>query len=149
MMRLLRATVSCVVVGMIWLSPPALAQSVITAYFVPFEIETYVPITPTTISDAAWEKWTISSKRKMSHLIDLLSRGSAGSFDEHRVRVMIVAGSRTYLIDASGIALVGKEAIQIDRSKLEVFRKSLSGGERKVLRSQSGNQSEESGRGRE
>ena len=104
----------------------AFGGEVTIVYFVPFEIETYVPITQETITAEAWEKWTISSKTQRSRLFAILNQGGQGKFDEKRVRVMVRAGKQTYFIDSDGVVLrKGKLNVRIDKAAFVRFRDSL------------------------
>jgi len=114
---------------------------VTTVYFVPFEIETYVPITQATIISEAWEKWTISSKSKTSSLIALLNHGDEETFDENRVRGLILSGNQTFFIDANGVASTnGKLGLRIDKARFVRFRDSLHPDQRKILKRNTGRQ---------
>lgn len=113
-----------------------------TVYFVPFDIETYVPITRSTIMSIAWEKWTISSESETSRLINLLSYGVEGKFDEGKVRALVLSNNKAYFIDSSGVALIdsnwavleGKPGVRIDKAEFVKFRDSLRADERQMLR---------------
>ena len=101
---------------------------VATVYFVPFEIETYVPITQATIISQAWEKWTISSQSQTSSLIALLNHGDEWKFDESRVRGLVVSENQTFFVDANGVASAnGKLGIKIDKSLFLLKTKKKSG----------------------
>ena len=114
---------------------------VTTVYFVPFEIETYVPITQATIISQAWEKWTISSKSQTSSLIALLNHGDEETFDENRVRGLILSGNQTFFVDANGVASTkGKLGIRIDKAMFVKFRDSLHADQRKILKRNTGRQ---------
>jgi hypothetical protein len=115
--------------------------NVTTVYFVPFEIETYVPITQATIISQAWEKWTISSKSQTSSLIALLNHGDEETFDENRVRGLILSGNQTFFVDANGVASTkGKPGIRIDKAMFVKFRDSLHTDQRKILKRNTGRQ---------
>ena len=114
---------------------------VTTVYFVPFEIETYVPITQATIISQAWEKWTISSKSQTSSLIALLNHGDEETFDDNRVRGLILSGNQTFFVDANGVASTkGKLGIRIDKAVFVKFRDSLHADQRKMLKRNTGRQ---------
>jgi len=114
---------------------------VTTVYFVPFEIETYVPITKATIISQAWEKWTISSESQTSSLIALLNHGDERTFDENRVRGLILSGNQTFFVDANGVASTkGKLGIRIDKVMFVKFRDSLRTDQRKILKRNTGRQ---------
>jgi hypothetical protein len=108
--------------------------AVTTAYFVPFDIETFVPITQENIISEAFEKWTISSKSQTSSLVALLSHGIEGQFDGSHVRLSVSAENKTFFVDAKGVASTnGKTGIYIDKSTLAQFRDSLTAYQRKIL----------------
>ena len=112
----------------------ALAQDTITVYFVPFEIETYVPITPDTIVSKAWERWTLAGKRENSRLLRVLSRGHSATYDGKRTRLLIVAGERSYYVDSSGVVHThGRHDVQVENAALIEFRDSLLPEQRKIL----------------
>ena len=98
-------------------------------YFVPFEVETYVPITQTTIMSSAWEKWTISSKSEIARLSTLLNRGEDDKFDRNRVRGLVLINKQTYFIDSNGVALMRKASVRIDRDQFGSFRDLLRANE--------------------
>jgi len=112
-------------------------ESTTKVYFVPFEVETYVPITPETIESQAWEKWTISSKEENSRLLRILRGGPEGAYDKNKTRVLIIFGKESYYVDSSGVVrLDGKRDARIDKSALITFRDSLRPDQRQDLRKQ-------------
>lgn len=114
----------------------ALAENTITVYFIPFEVETYVPVTKNDIISQAWEKWTISSKDQHYQLIKLLDKGNKKEFDEGMVRCLILSDNQTYLIDYNGVVIKdGTSGVVIDKSKFLQFRKSLNSNEIQELKS--------------
>jgi len=135
MIHLLKLKTTLLVFSLFLFAPNVFGADVTTVYFVPFQIETYVPITRVTVVSQAWEKWTISSKSQTSSLIALLNRGDEETFDEYRVRVLILSGNQTFFIDANGVASTkGKLGIGIDKAMFIKFRDSLHTDQRKILR---------------
>jgi hypothetical protein len=133
--HLLKLKMNLVVFSLFIFASNVFGADVTTVYFVPLEIETYVPITRATVISQAWEKWTISSKSQTSSLIALLNHGDEETFDENRVRVLILSGNQTFFIDANGVASTkGKLGIGIDKAMFIKFRDSLHTDQRKILK---------------
>ena len=106
-------------------------------YYIPFQVETYIPVTPETIVDQAWEKWSISEERGRSRLFAILSHGHGSAFDKNRVRALVIAGEKRYLIDTNGVVLSKSKESQgtvIDKKAFMEFRDSLRADQRQVLR---------------
>lgn len=131
--------VAALVIGLC-MAPHCLAasgQAGITVFFVPLDVETYVPITPETIMSQAWEKWAISPGAETSRLLQLLSPGTKGTFDANRTRVMIIFKRQVYCVDSNGVARAKSGSdFRIDKSALAKFRDSLPARERQILKSQ-------------
>ena len=120
--------------GLLLCSLNAFGKDAVVVYFIPFEIETYVPVTQETIVSSAWEKWTISSKDEISYLIELLNSGKKGDFDGKRVRGFVCINNQNYFIDSNGVVLKGKLSIQMDKAKFLKFRNSLRDDQKQSLR---------------
>lgn len=136
MSYLIKFKVILIGLSLVLLTPKTFGADVTTVYFVPFEIETYVPITQETIISQAWEKWTISSKSKNSMLISLLKNGNAAKFDENRVRCLVISKNQNFLIDANGVVSTKEElGVRADIGKFYKFQDSLQIGQRKILKS--------------
>ena len=103
-------------------------------YFVPFEIETYVPITIDTITCQAREKWILSDNSDVATLNRLLNPGNDAKFDSARVRVKISASNETYFIDAEGVVLTDKHSFKIDKIAFVKFAESLTKKQRHLFK---------------
>ena len=110
------------------------AEGIATVYFVPFEVETYVPITRATIVSQAWEKWTISKGREIAVLVKMLTHGPAESFDENRVRALVIRDTQMYYVDSEGVVSNRNVNIKIDKTEFLKFRDSLKSEQRKKIR---------------
>lgn len=113
------------------IAPHAEARNVITVYYVPFRIETYVPVTQGTIICQAREIWTISNEAHVSRLRNLLKPEDQARFEGKRVRAKISDGGEDTYIDAEGVALRGKVSFRIDKVGFESFARSLGADEHK------------------
>jgi len=126
--------VSLLSFSLLFSGPGAFGGGATTVYFVPFEIDTYVPITRATIISDAWEKWVISSNSETSRLFTLLSNGPEDRFDENNVRGLVLSDNESYLIDSNGVVLKGKLSIRIDKAQFVRFKDSLRPDQRQVIR---------------
>ena len=111
-----------------------LGGNVVTVYFIPFEIETYVPITTATIVCEAREKWTITDASQVTRLTSLLSQGKEAPFNDRRVRVQVSRGNQNYYIDSEGVVLKGKSSYRINKVEFVQFAESLRAGQRQSLK---------------
>ncbi len=112
----------------------AVGDDAATVYFIPFQVETYIPVTEETIVSQAWEKWTTSSKSEISRLTTLLEHGSESKFDGNRVRAMVLLDGQRYLIDSNGVVKTkGRASIRIDKGKFIEFLTSLRASQREEL----------------
>ena len=131
---LLKLKVCLVSFGLFLFSSSVLGGSVATVYFVPFEIETYVPITRDTIISDAWEKWSLSSESEASRLLALLNHGNQDKFDEGNVRALVLYGHHRYFVDSNGVALGEKSSVKIDKARFVSFGASLRADQRQTLK---------------
>ena len=114
---------------------PAFSEATTTVYFIPFDVETYIPVTQADIASRAWEQWNISSHVETTRLITILNRGPKQTFDSSKVRCLIVVSSiQTYLIDANGVVSQANNlGTTLDKAEFEQFRDSLKAGERVIF----------------
>jgi hypothetical protein len=117
--------------GMILCLKPIWGGELVTVYYVPFQIETYVPITESTIISKAWEKWALDSDEKISELNTILHSGEQSKFEGARVRMLVVSANHKVYIDSNGVASEdGQVGIRIDKNAFLKFRESLSAEEK-------------------
>ena len=116
----------CVVIGLFLLVSCAKGRPIMTVYFMPFSVSTYVPVTPKDIACQAEEKWTITDIAQASTLITILNYGDKANFDNNRVRMLVSSNGKSYYIDQDGVALYGKITHKIDLGRIDAFRKSMS-----------------------
>ena len=137
----MKLKMSLAVFSLFVFSSAVFGAEVTTVYFIPFEVETYIPVTRATIISQAWEQWTISSKSQTASLIALLNHGDEETFDEFRVRGLVLSGNQTFCIDTNGVASTkGKLGIRIDKAMLVKFRDSLRADQRRTLKRNTGRQ---------
>lgn len=114
------------------LGTPALGSETVTVYFIPFEIETYVPVTKESIVCDSSEVWTVADKSQIADLTEILRAGSRATFNEKMVRVRIERNGAISYIDAKGTLAAAKSSYQIDRVRFARFGQSLGPEQRKV-----------------
>ena len=105
----------------------------ITVYFVPFQLETYLPITPLTIKCQAKEKWLLTDQSQIDRLLELFGKGNTANFDDRRVRVLISSDNFNIFVDSNGVALMDGKSIKVDKYEFENFAKSLDSNQRQFL----------------
>jgi hypothetical protein len=111
----------CVGVVLFLLPSCASATSALTVYFIPYAVDTYVPVTPDDITCRAWEKWTITDATQASNLISLLTHGEKGDFSGRLVRMLVSSENKNYYVDQTGVVLVGKSTHKIDLKQIDDF----------------------------
>lgn len=100
------------------LTANALAQGRI--YSIPFEVETYLPVTRATIEREAWEQLDFQNDSQFQSFVGLLNRERTRKFNESRVRYLVKCGSHKYFIDADGIVVgYGENPMSIDKFQFE------------------------------
>jgi hypothetical protein len=105
----------------------------LTIYYIPFNVETYSPVTKATISCSAEHKWIITNTVTIGRLESILTNGSPAQFDSNRVRVKIVSNSETYYLDAAGVKTNKNESIKIDKIAFTRLLDSLSPNDKRAL----------------
>jgi hypothetical protein len=101
-------------------------------YLIPFEVETYVPVTRDSIACEAHEVWTFSKAAQTRRLLVFLSGGTAVDggtairFDEKRVRVKVSSSNRTAFVDSDGVVAQDKTT-RIDKREFVELLKTLAG----------------------
>ncbi len=98
-------------------------------YYIPFQVETYEPVTPENIKEKA--KYTIESKdrHRISQLLDLMSGGrKCEGFDNKRVRLLVLfeGGKPEIMVDAEGNVSEGKKLHVLSAREFEKLKKLLS-----------------------
>lgn len=106
---------------------------VVTAYFVPFEIETLIPITEHTIVCRAWEKWTLSDENILS-ITAIMVPDEKALFDAKRVRLRIVDGDIIFFADADGVVIKDGLSFKLDKEKFTQFASSVQVSQRQSRR---------------
>jgi len=133
---MIRPTIISVVAGLVSITQSMATfanNTQTTVFLVPFQIETYMPVTRQTIECDALEKWVLAKESHAAHLTDLLRDDVDVKFDEQRVRAKIVMPSSVIYIDSNGTAIRGEKLARVD---VEQFTATLSklGASRTLLR---------------
>lgn len=74
----------------------------IKIYAIPFEIETYLPVTKETIREKTWEEFELVDDAQIKKFWTLFNNKNKGKFDHDKIRCLIVANDRRHFIDADG-----------------------------------------------
>lgn len=71
-------------------------------YYVPFNVETYVPVTINNIEDMAFYKFEVHNNSELAiKLINLLEQNGHNDFDDKRVRLKVINNGKTYYVDSN------------------------------------------------
>jgi hypothetical protein len=105
----------------------AFTKELMVIYFIPFEVQTYIPITKNTIISSAWEKFEISDKTTSNRFIRLFVRHNNNKieFDEKNVRILVVHKKDYYFVDMNGVAVKNDMLFRIDKIKFLQLRDSV------------------------
>ena len=97
---------------------PKLSAKVIV-FWVPLEIETYLPVTAKNIEQRAFKIVAIRNERQAGQVISLIRRSNQ-RIEAGRIRIKISTDTEFYNFDAEGIGVSSKgEAVKIDIQKLK------------------------------
>ena len=84
-------------------------------YFIPFQVETYEPITPENIREKATYRICVESEKAGTELLGIVSaRLATKGFDSRKVRLLIedVPGAHEILVDSEGhLRAAGEEGV--------------------------------------
>lgn len=90
----------------------------VDVFWVPPEVETYIPVTVDSIEKAAFKIVHIKDKRQADELIALIEK-SEQTVDGKRIRIKISTGNKSYSFDSNGVGVSSTgEAVRIELSKL-------------------------------
>lgn len=95
-------------------------------YFIPFDVETYAPVTAMNITTKAhlhYKKVPTETERAVRK--ELSDGPIVTTFNEVKVRAKIIAPDLSCLIDSDGVSLCGKLRTQTNKVKLAQLFKSL------------------------
>jgi hypothetical protein len=98
-------------------------------YYVPFNAETYTPLTMVNIKKLALYKFEVKNENTSSTLCDLTSGGKQTSaFDEKRIRLLIVCdeGKQQVFVDAIGNIFDGKTKRMLSSQNFNKLKSLLS-----------------------
>jgi hypothetical protein len=112
------------------MSPAALGNPPIVAYYIPIESLTIIPIHVNDLPCHSLERWVISDEIQGMRLLDIIKDGADSEFSGLMVRAMIVADDKVYYIDAYGTAFDGHRSYKIDKGAFKTFEKSLDRNQR-------------------
>lgn len=109
------------------------AQRTATVFYIPFSVQTYAPVTPSTIEASAFEIWTVSGDMAVSELLAALRDGAPATFDPRVVRVLVLVDGQRYYVDADGVASHEGGSLKIDRRMFDRLRASLPERNQRVI----------------
>ena len=92
----------------------------VVVFWIPPEVETYVPVTPENIEEVAFKIVHIKNQKQADKIIDLIEK-SDQSVDSKRIRAKIVTDDRFYNFDSKGTGISSTgQAVKIDLKNLKL-----------------------------
>lgn len=116
--------------GLLLLAFPAFGSgdsNMLKYYYIPFQTETYVPVTPQNLRNKAQFKGELTGEDS-SKLLGLLAKNTqTATFDKKRVRLLVETqdGKNPIFVDAAGTALNGQDEYAINPKALVLLEKIL------------------------
>lgn len=94
-------------------------SSKVVVFWVPPEIETYLPVTAENIEQWAFKIVTIKNEKQAKQVLSLIQKSNQ-SLDSKKIRIKISTDREFYNFDAKGVGVSSKgEAVKIDIQKLK------------------------------
>jgi hypothetical protein len=100
-------------------SSDSLRDSSYLIYYIPFNVETYIPVTKSNIEEKSHYKFNISSKEFILHIKTMLNAMKEGQFLPKRVRLKLVMDSIEYFFDSEGGVEIDRRHFKVDKYELE------------------------------
>ena len=97
-------------------------------YFIPFQVETYQPITPQNIKDKATYTLEIRSEESLSRIALIFNRNDemTEKFDAKRVRLLFEHKSKALYVDSYGNVLSNDKQFALSKKDFEDLQDFLS-----------------------
>jgi len=91
----------------------------VVVFWIPPQVETYVPVTMENIEQMAFKIVSIRNERQADQVLGLIQKSKQG-LDSKKLRIKISTDRGFYGFDANGIGVSSKgEAVKIDIQKLK------------------------------
>ncbi len=91
----------------------------VVVFWIPPEVQTYVPVTGENIEQRAFKIVSIKNERQADQVLSLIQRSSQ-SLDSNEIRIKIVNNDIFYICDKHGVGISSThEAVKIDIPKLK------------------------------
>jgi hypothetical protein len=117
-MRLLCAIFVLLIVGSLHVGGEM--SNGVNVFWIPPEVETYIPVTPENIEKAAFKIVYVKNEKQANQLIGLIQKSNQ-VVDSKRIRVKVSADGKFYNFDSYGIGASSEgEAVMIDLKKLKL-----------------------------
>lgn len=100
-------------------SPGGKVSNNVVVFWIPPQVETYIPVTSENIEEMAFKIVTIKNERQADEVLRLVQESNK-TVDSKRIRIKISADGRFYDFDANGIGVSSKgKTVKIDIQKLK------------------------------
>lgn len=118
--------------GLLLLTLPAFSndsKTVLNYYYIPFQIETYEPITLQNIKDKATVKGVVMDDDALTLLRLLADKKQVATFDKKRVRLLVETkdGKNPIFVDAEATVFNGESEYALNPKAFTALKKCLRG----------------------
>lgn len=94
----------------------------VEVFWIPPEVETYVPVTPENIEKMAFKIVWVKNEKQAEEVVGLIQTSNQ-AVDSKRIRVKISTGDKYYTFDSDGIGVSSAgEAVRIDLKRLKLVQ---------------------------
>ena len=90
----------------------------ILIYYIPFDTETYTPVTMSDVEQRAHFRLVVSDAKTKKGLINRMKVDPRARFDSQKVRAKIISPDKEYYVDSFGVAIQGSEKFTTNASDL-------------------------------
>jgi len=95
-------------------------------YYIPFKVETYVPVTTNDIESRAIYIFEVPNDSELAiKLTKMLEQDNHGAFDNKKVRLKVRSDDKIYYIDSEGHVMVSMKISQCNKEDIEKVIKEM------------------------
>jgi len=92
----------------------------VVVFWIPPEVETYVPVTKENIEQMAFKIVSVRNEKQADEVLSLIHKSNKG-LDSKKIRIKISTDRGFYILDANGIGVSSRgEAVEMDIQKLKL-----------------------------
>jgi hypothetical protein len=122
----MNTALSVFVAGLLAIAAESSSPQSLAIYFVPFQFETYEPVTASNITAKAKYTININDQNEIPKLLALTSGKSPARFNGKRVRLLVIVnveqGEERIMVDAEGDVFDGKSERALGKQKFDQLK---------------------------